>query len=163
MIDENEIFFPYNCVDVISTALAQIDPKVVVLNRPLAITDADYNASVVPSIWVPDQKSREMAGNYMPEPTSQTYEIAIQGIVKDWDEAKGLRRHAQFARAIRGLLYREPALQVALRSLTSTDASGVTERTQDLVIVDQKFHGNKVNEYTFLSTLRIHVTTQVHS
>lgn len=161
-LDDSEVFFPYNLVDIVATAMDDLDGRIKVLKRPLDTTDLDMSCSVIPSNWTPQVDSREMQGKFIPEPTLQQYVLVSQGMVKDFDEERGLRRHSQLARAIRVLLYRNPALQVALRAQAITDASGTTERVQDLVQMDQQFLGNETDgEFIFLSSLRLRVVTQV--
>lgn len=157
-----DAFFPYNCIDIVAVALADIDDRIKVFKRPIDITDLDMACSVVPSAWTPEVNSREMQGRLIPEPTLQQYVIVLQGMVKDFDEERGLRRHSQLAHAIRVMLYRNPGLQVALRQQAVTDASGTTERVQDLVQMDQQFLGNENDgQFIFLSSLRLRVVTEV--
>lgn len=161
-LNDNEFFFPYNIVDTVALVIPEIDSRIVVEKRPLQTTDPDMTTSVLPLLWTPEADSREMQGKLMPEPTIQNYNIAVQGMVKDFDEPRGLRRHSQLARALRVLLYRNPVLQVALRALTTTDASGTTERVLDLKEIDQQFLGNEEEgQMIFLSTMRFQVKTQV--
>lgn len=162
-LDDSEVFFPYNSIELIALVAGDIDPRIEVLKRPLVITDTDMSVSVLPSTWAPEAGSREMMGQTLVEPTIQQYVIVIQGMVKDFDEERGLKRHSQLARALRVLLYRNPALQVALRGQAITDASGTTERVQDLKQMDQQFLGNEGDEgqFIFLSSLRIQISTQI--
>jgi len=162
-LDDSEMFFPYNLIDIMAVAMGNIDTRIEVLKRPLAVTDLDLSVSVLPASWSPEVDSREMQGKFIPEPTLQQYVIVAQGMVKDFDEERGLKRHSQLARALRVLLYRNPALQVALRAQAITDASGTTERVQDLVQMDQQFLGNEDDEgqFIFLSSLRLRIVTQV--
>lgn len=160
---DDDWFFPYNLVELMAVPLSEIDDQVRIVRRPIQVGDPDLCIGITPADWAPRQRSREIGHRPTHEPTLNDYQIVIQGIVHDFTEERGLKRHSRFARAIRSLLYRDQSLQVALRSEVVTDDFGVEERVQDVDIRSQEFFNNEVSDFVFLSTLTVVFTTEISS
>jgi hypothetical protein len=154
--------FPNNAVIAIRDSIQQIDPDLYVTTRRLRPSDPNEAAGVWPSQWRPQEDSYEMRGPLVAssEPTLQRYIIGVECSVKDADEARGLIRHAAFAKTVRGILYRDPTLAVSLRAL-SVSLLGETERTGRWGISNQRYLSNEIEgSWIYLSTLEFWIETE---
>ncbi len=145
--------FPNNVVDVITTAMIEIDPSLRVVNRPVQDTDYGLTVGIIPGTWSPDPETKEMAGGFA-EPTIQRYSVNIQGLVIDMDATRGARQSSVLNTLIRRKLYRntaslmyDPDLRIELGGYKET-LSGHWD------IGDQRFGNDEIGRnYTFLSSV----------
>src|SRR3546814_47574 len=109
MIDSSTIVFPGNAVDLIATRSQSLDADLVVVKRPLRETDPVQCVGVYGSLWHPDEESLEMRGGpeNLREPSISRYLIAVQAMVKDMDEERGLATHSILSKMVRAMLYRD--------------------------------------------------------
>lgn len=169
MLDPDVIVcFPNNVVDMLATQLKNIEMplptnvenRVRVHKRPIRETDYTQSISVIPSLWVPDEDSFEMAGDKN-EPTIQRYTIAIEALVVDMDEERGLATHALLSSLVRLMLYRNPAIRVGLPML-EVDLSGYREKLARWGISQQRFANNQIGKnFVFLSTVDFWFETDI--
>jgi hypothetical protein len=169
MITGDEIAFPSNIVDLLHTRFTLVDDDFFVIRRPLRAEDDTQSIGVFPSLWTPDPESYEMQG--MPdgttpgssEPTVGRYVVAIQSLVKDMDEERGLAKHSILSTIVRGILYRDASLKVALSTL-NVEVAGVRERTLRWGVTAQRFINNEIgnNEWLFLSTVEFWLDTEIY-
>lgn len=169
MLDPNVVVcFPNNVVDMLATQLANIEMpipdeeenRVRVVKRPIRSTDYTQTLSVFPALWVPDENSFEMAGGRS-EPTIQRYTVAIEALVVDMDEERGLATHALLSSLARLMLYRNTALRVGL-PLLEVDLSGYREKLARWGISQQRFANNLIEkDFVFLSTVDFWFETDI--
>lgn len=170
MITGLEPVFPNNAVDLIALRANFLDPDhatdpdaIRVFKRPLRETDPQQSIGVFAAQWNPDEESYELLGGPTPrasEPTLQTYLIAVQAFVKDFQEERGLARHSIMSKLVRSMLYRDNALRVGLASL-SVEMNGSVERTQRWGIRIQRFLSNEIDgDFLYLSTLEFWLETE---
>jgi hypothetical protein len=163
MIENVETVFPNNAVLLVQERLDSLDPDIVVLRRPLLPTDPVQAISVYSTLWTPNEDSYEILGSSVPrahEPTLQNYNIAIQGLVKDMDQERGLAVHSVMAKMIRGMLYHDAPLRIGF-GLLSAQAYGVTEKFKRWGIRSQRYHANEVEgDWLFLSVLDLWIETE---
>lgn len=178
-IDHNEVHFPGNIVNVIAAAAEFLvpdqgdpveDPEnyvegVRVFKRPLQITDGTMSIGVHPQLWEPDPASLEMGFNRSPvEATVQNYTIEVQALVLSADEQEGIATHSVLSSKIRHMLYRDPALAVALPQLEVSHVGfgslPVKEKLIKWSISRQVFMNTEYNrQFAFLSTVNFHAET----
>lgn len=168
MIDENENVFPNNVAELIYVRTKPaIDSDLVVVQRPVRDSDGNEVVGIFPMTWTPDENSYEMAATPSPlaagEPTIQRYIIGVQGLIKDTDEQRGIRKHAVLAKRLRSMLYRDTALAVGLNTL-SVSMFGSVERIQKRGILVQRYLNNELQGvFIFLSSIEYYVETQTGS
>lgn len=158
----NSNVFPSNAVTLIKARLAAIgDPnEIYITGRPLRNTDPTYSIGVFGSLWLPNEESYELLGRGIHSPTLDSYLITVQAFVLHNDEETGLMQHAWFAETIRAILDRDPALNVALTTL-STSISGVTKRTSRTGVRQQRYIVNELNsQFLFLSSTEFWLETE---
>lgn len=97
------------------------------------------------------------------EPSLGRYVVAIQAFVKDFDEEIGLAKHSILSTMVRGILYRDQSLSIALASL-NVEVAGVHERTKRWGVTAQRFLNNEIgnNEWMFLSTVEFWLDTEIY-
>jgi hypothetical protein len=170
MITGNEPVFPNNVVDLLAMRFSMIDDDLFVARRPLRAEDLEQSIGVFGSMWVPDPESYEIRGlgegSSVPGPTEPTvarYVVGIQAFIKDLDEERGLAKHSILSTTIRGILYRDTPLRVALSQL-SVQLNGVGERTLKWGVTAQRFLSNEIgdNEWLFLSTVEFWLDTEIY-
>lgn len=123
--------------------------------RPLRHTDPYVCIGVVATEWVPDEL--EIGGT---EPTLSTYTIHIQAFAKHTDEQVGSLTHSLLTKSVRAMLYRDPALRVALGSLNESSL-GITERAQRWGVRQQRYASNEIDgQFVFLSTTDFWLQTE---
>ena len=154
--------FPYNAVDAMAARFEDIDPELFVIKRPLRESDPIQSIGVFGVQWMPDEDSFEMKGlpAAIHEPTLANYIITVQMMVKDADEERGAGAHATLSKIVRTMLYRDEALRVALRQLSSTVA-GSTERTGRFGVRTQRYLSNELSgSWLYLSTIEFWLETE---
>lgn len=170
MITGDEAVFPNNIVSLLAARFALIDEEINTFRRPLRVDDPSIAVGVFGSLWTPDPESFELnptlGSSGIPgstEPTVSRYVCAIQAFVKDFDQEIGLARHSVLSTMIRGILYRDAALRVALSQL-NVEVSGVQERTMRWGITAQRFLNNELgdNEWLYLSSIEFWLDTEIY-
>ena len=146
-IDETTAVFPNNIISLIKTRAAYIDPPTLyVATRPLRASDPSESFGVFAAQWEPNQNSYEIKGSSNPgpnEPTLQTYLIAIQAFVKDFQEDRGLAKHSVLSKYVRAMLYRDDPLRLGLAAL-SVSMNGSVERAKRWGIRTQRYLSNEI-------------------
>lgn len=162
MIVASDAVFPNNAVLVIAEHLKTLDADLFVTKRPLRKTDPNQSVGVYATYWSPNEDSYESRG--IPsahEPTLNNYIIGIEAYIKDGDEERGLSAHSVLSSSIRAMLYRDPELLVALRSLIAVTAQS-KERLQRFGIRTQRYSSNELQgSFLYLSVLEIWLETEI--
>lgn len=163
MITNSTLVFPNNIVAVVAARMQAIDADLMVVNRPLRVTDDIQSIGVYGVAWNPEDDSYEMLGNTNPgpnEPTLQQYLVTVQALIKDGDELRGLGVHSVLSSLIRATLYRDTTLRVGLAGLSVTIGS-VTESARRWGIRDQRFLSNELSgSWLYLSNLTFWLETE---
>lgn len=161
MITESILVFPNNVVDLLFTRIGLIDTDLRGFKRPLRATDPQQSYGMFGQQWLPDEDSQEMVGSAgSSEPTIGRYLIGVQAFVKDTSEERGLAVHSVLSKLIRGTLYRDIPLKLALQALTVT-LNGSTERTRRFGISTQRYFSNEIaGDFLYLSTLEFWLETE---
>lgn len=162
MINAAQPVFPNNAVACIKTGIQAIDSDLRIFGRPLRESDPAQSVGVFGQQWHPNEQSYEMVGGPQgpSEPTLASYQIAVQALIKDLDEERGLNSHSVLSKLIRATLYRNTSLMLALRALTVT-MNGSTERTQRYGVRNVKYLSNELNgNFLYLSTLEFFLETE---
>lgn len=161
MIDpELESVFPNNVVECLAIVLPGVDPDVVILKRPLRGTDPNYSIGVYGTLWTPNEQSYEMGPKMDPEPTLQEYQIGIQTLIKDGDPVRALRTGSIFTKRVRGVLYRNAPLRVALGQLQVVDGT-YTESFRRCGIRTQRYMSNDLEgAFVFISVIDFWIETE---
>lgn len=164
---DDETVFPNNIVNALQTALITLDPPddsdptvgTPVYRRALRTTDGLSAMGVFPADWTPTPGSMEIGGV---EPTLQMYRLAIQALITDADEDRGLATHAAMSRRIRVMLARDPALRVILGTLRVDDTEyNCIERTGRWGVSRQVFLSNELSgSFLYLSTIEFWLETE---
>ena len=175
MIDSTIVHFPGNIVNALAAAIKFIDPDkgqdetfeegLRVFRRPLAMTDGSESVGIFPQLWTPDESSREM-GRHPFEPTIQEYNIQVMALVIDSDEEAGIATHSVLSSKLRHMLYRDPALALALPQLEVSyegyQSQIVTETLKRWWISRQTFMNTEYsNQFAYLSTVEFHAETEL--
>lgn len=171
-LNEDQICFPNNIVNVLAAALQEIDPDependyegVRIFKRPLDRADGDRSVSVVAVNWRPIMGSKEMGKTA--EPILQEYYIVIQVMVADGEEQRAIATHSLLSTRVRHMLYRSPALAVVLPQLEVEFSSigGMTLR-EHLVkwdVTTQNFMNHEMGGmFVYLASLELRFTTTI--
>lgn len=169
MISAEIPVFPNNVVEIVALGAQLIDDDpntgIEVFKRPLRPTDPTQCVGVYGSLWTPQDDSIEMKG--LPfaspgpeEPTIQRYTLAIQGMVKDAEEDRGLFTHSVLAKLLRSMLYRDADVRVALSTLSVT-MDGSSERTSRWGLGQARYLNNEIQgSWIYLSTLEFWLETE---
>jgi hypothetical protein len=89
-----------------------------------------------------------------------TYNIGVQGFVKDMDRERGLAVSSHMAEMLRTMLYDDEPLRVGLSLLQAT-VLGVTKRTARWKVGSQRYLSNEVDgSHIYLSTLELWLETE---
>jgi hypothetical protein len=161
MITADESVFPNNVVELLEISFQGIDPDLTVLKRPLRPSDPNQCIGVFPALWQPEEDSLEMGHSAPHEPTLAQYQIGIQAFVKDGDEIRGLAIHSILSKRVRGVLYRDQALRVALQSLYVSDGVS-TESLRRWGVRTQRYMNNDIDgKFVYVSTLDYWIETEV--
>lgn len=160
MIDADPTAFPGNVIARVIPRAQALDPDLFVVARPLQPTDPQQSLGIFPAQWDPQEMSHEMGKLFPGEPTLQRYHYVIQSLIKHTDQIQGTAVISTLSSMIRRMLYRDPALNVALSSL-STSALGSIERAQRWGVGAQRFLTNEISgNWVFVSTLEFWVETE---
>lgn len=161
MITPDDNIFPNNIVEIVTTRAALIDADLFVTKRPIRQSDPNQSVGVFASLWVPNERSKEMLGQaYASRPTLSTYNVTIQAFVKDMEEARGLNTHSVLSQTLRSMLYNDQPLRVGLSALQST-LSGATEQAQRWGVSQQRFYSNELQgQWLYLSILEFWLETE---
>jgi hypothetical protein len=164
MILNTVVVFPNNAVELIAARIpAFCDPvptDLIVHKRPLRSSDERQCVGVWPASWAPIPQTTEMLGKPNFDATLNRYTIAIQGLIMDMDEEKGLARHSILSAKLRAMLYRDAPLRVGLTALSVTDTGG-TEHVQRCGVNAQRYIANEVEgSFIFLSNLEVFLETE---
>ncbi len=178
MFENMQLGFPNNIVVTIADAIKGWNPTVEppevyvpteehveVFMRPLRNGDPRLAVGVFASSWAPNDQSYEMGGAVLgggrQEATLNQYVITVQTLVVDTDEIRGLTRSTVVAKRARDMLLRNPYLGVELSSLSATDLSGLTERTQRRWVKTQRFISTELQgSFTYLAALEFTIETE---
>jgi hypothetical protein len=161
MVAADDSVFPNNIVSIIKLRTQLLDSELEVFGRPLRTTDPNQSVGITAAMWTPNERSQEMLGQpFSVQPTLSRYGITIQGFIRDMDEERGLNVHTVLARMLRGMLYTDNTLRVALSQLSST-LGPTTERSQRWGISQQRFFANEIKgEWLYLSILEFWLETE---
>ena len=161
MIDPDlEAVFPNNVVECLSIVLPGVDPDLTVYHRPLRGTDPNYSLGVYGTLWTPNEQSYEINPKMNPEPTLQEYQIGIQTLVKDGDPVRALRVGSILNKRVRGVLYRNAPLRVALGQLKVEDGT-YPESFRRCGIRTQRYMSNDLEgAFVFISVIDFWIETE---
>lgn len=154
--------FPDNLVEVMHDAVTRVEGVTIgaVFDRYLNKTDPNGAVGIQTEEWIPVDYEMNGRGDF--EPTVQNYLFSVQHMVKHADAQEGQRIHREVAKSIRLMLYRDNAVQVALRQLLEWDeVLDRKERFQGLRITAQRFASNDIDgTFVFLSATEVTVQTE---
>lgn len=140
--------FPNNAIELIIARIpTYVDADLKVYKRMLRPTDGTQCVGVFPSTKLPNQQSVEIQSV---EPTLKTYNIILQAMVTDTDEAACISVHSILSQRLWRMLYRDNALHAGLTALSVT-ADNSIERTQRRGITLQRYLSNEV-QGSFIQT-----------
>jgi hypothetical protein len=162
MIEGSIALFPNNIVAVLADNLEYLDrPDVPVLRRRLYSTDPVQCIGVTAALWTPDHSSYEMRGPaYSGIPTISRYDVTVQCMIRDMDQEKGMRAHAELTKRAQKLIMGDPVLRDSLHALSS-DLYGVVERLKKWHIENSRFLAEEVSgEFIYLSTSTVRLETE---
>ncbi len=161
MIEGSIAVFPNNIVEVLATNLAFIDVDVPVIKRRLYATDPVQAIGCTAAMWTPEQSSYELRGPALAGvPTLQRYDIAIQGMIRDMDETRGMRAHAELVNRLQKFVMGDADLRVALHALVST-LYGVSESLKKWHIEASRYMSEEVEgQHIYLSTTTVRFETE---
>lgn len=168
MIDQTRICFPDNVVEILAENLKAIDPEsspgeddgVRIVRRPVRNTDLTETISVIPGTWEAQQETLEILGGRS-EPTVQRYTVVVESLIVDMDEERGIRTNSLFSAMVRHMLYRDPAIRIAL-PLLSVSLNGYTESLKRWGLSQQRFMNNEVgSNFIFLSAVELWFETDI--
>ena len=145
--------------DLLKTYIMNVKGVENIVLRSLNMVDPNGTLGISVDDWTPIEW--EMTGSGMSEPTIQMYTLSIQHFVKWGNAEEGERIHREVAKAVRLMLYRDPAFQVSLRALVVQEDQR-KERTQRFNITDQKYASNDAgnNIFMFMSVTVLTVETE---
>jgi hypothetical protein len=147
-------------VECLAIVLPAVDPDVVLLRRPLRGTDPPYSIGVYATLWTPDQESYEINPKMAPEPTLQEYQIGIQTLIKDGDPIRALRTASVLNKRVRGVLYRNAPLRVALGSLQVTDGTYVESFRRSGIRTQRYMSNDLEGAFVFISVIDFWIETE---
>jgi hypothetical protein len=161
MIEGVNSVFPNNIMLVLGNQLAFIDTDVEIIRRRLYSTDPVQCIGVTAFMWTPDQTSYEMRGpQYAGVPTISRYDVTVQCMIRDMDEPRGMRAHAELTKRVQKFVMGDPVLRDSLRGLVS-DLYGVREQLKQWRIENSRFLAEEVSgEFIYLSTTTIRLETE---
>lgn len=140
--------FPNNVIDLVTLRIQPaIDADLQVWKRMLRPSDGPQAVAVFPSTKLPISISKEIRGV---ESTLKTYNIIIQSMVQDTDEAACISVHSILANRLWRLWLRDSPLHAGLTALSVT-VDNTIERFQRRDITLQRYLSNEV-QGTFVQT-----------
>jgi hypothetical protein len=129
-----------------------------VLGRPIRIADPNYSMGVYALNWLPQEATAEIGGGI--EPVLSTYNLRIQNLIKNTDEAEGRADFTVAAKSVRAIVARDTTLRDSFPQLQET-LFGVRERLLRYGIRQQNFLNNDIKgTFTFLSTTDLWAETE---
>lgn len=148
--------FPENVVAELKVSLEALATFDVILKRPLKPVDPNNSCGVYAVDWVPQEYAM---GQF--DPAISRYLFGIQTFVKHGNEQEGIELHAQHAKKVRVMLYRDTDLRVRLGQLSTIEA-GVTERAQKWGVQHQRYISNEINNnFLFLAVTEFWLETEM--
>lgn len=149
--------FPMVFVDKIIEVLLPRFPNHSVVARSLGLSEGADAIGVFPAEWRPELDSKEIGSI---EPTFGRYIIRIQNLRIDADEIAGRASFVSTCRMIRAILYRDPALRLALGGLTEVIGDH-TERVKIFDVTKQDYLSAKMGDVmTYLCTTEMVFVTE---
>lgn len=146
-------------IDALATHFATVEGVSSVVKRNLNPADANGILGISIDSWTP--VDYEMGGRGFLEPSVVQYMFAVEHLVKWATAAEGNKVHREVAKAVRLMLYRDPAVQVSLRQL-SVDEGTSRERFQRFYVGEQRFASNEINgAFVFLSATVLVIETEI--
>jgi hypothetical protein len=151
--------FPGNIVEEIETALQGGMPEHNVVSRPIRRVDPNYTIGIFATDWLPDEQSIQIGDQA--EPVLNRYMLRIQNLVVSADAIAGREQFSSFSKSIRVILYRDPVLNVRLRSLTEVLILS-KESVKRFGVTRQRFLNNELNgNWLFVAQTDLWVETEV--
>lgn len=153
----DQIYKPYPVLvlDALKPAIEALPQCNICETRLLNPVDSNGSVGVIMAEWVPGEPT---IGHF--EPESGEYMIQIQTLVKNTNAAEGEIQHYVLGDALKRLLYRDTALNAALRTLSVDDDQH--EHTSRWGLIGQRFANNKIGqEFVFTSTTTLFFTTEI--
>lgn len=138
MIVEDPNAFPNCVVNKLYDKLNGLDADIQCHRRPLRTADGTQCIGVFPVDWLPTPNSHEMRGMGNDFPSLTEYNVTIQSLITDTDEARGIAVHASLTSLIRATVARDQPLQVQLGQLVSV-LPGHTERFRRSEVKRQRY------------------------
>ena len=170
MIDDTEVIFPNNIVNVLHTSVPLLDDEIWSVRRPLQSSDPLVAVGIWGGEVRDDQGSMEtgrgavmgMGRQGMHHGATLTdYIINMQAMVKDGDEERGLARHSVLANAIRRMLLFDNTFGLALAALVVERDGWVERTTGRRRIASQRFFNNEVQgSFTYVATFEFLLETE---
>ena len=150
--------FPGPIIDVLAAEVLNLPEITQVVKRPFNDTDPNGVASVYSFAWQPVPESNQ-TGSF--EPVMGRYIVNNDYMLKTTDAEEGSRDHAALAKIVRVMLYRNAALDVALRQLSET-SEGITERVMRFGVTEQKYLGDQIGtRFVYISNTALWVETAI--
>lgn len=161
MIEGSIAVFPNNIVEALAVNLNFIDADTPVKKRRLYSTDPTSCIGVAAALWTPDQGSYEMRGPALAGvPTIQRYDLGVQCMIRDMEEERGGRRHAELTKRVQKFIMGDPQLRAALLALVS-NLYAVPEQLKKWRIENTRYLAEEVSgEHIYLSTTTVRVETE---
>jgi hypothetical protein len=134
------------------------NPQHEILKRQVRTTDKAYTIGVVMDDWAPISGS-ELIGTR--EPGYASYNLRVQNLVRNTNEADGRRIFNVCCALMRRVLYRDSGLEVALLG-KSQIVKGSVERLTRLNVVRQNFLAANISStWSYLCETRISVESEM--
>jgi len=153
--------FPENVIEAVQASLAThftVEDGYTVLTRPVRFEDPDKTITVFANEWVPQQEASAQIGQR--EPALATYTFRIQNYRKVANREVGRELAAIDAKIMRGILYRDANLALALGALTET-LLGSRETFKRMGLSRTRYLNNDVNRiFVCLNTTDMWVETE---
>lgn len=150
--------FAEGVIDLFSQYATTVEGVSQVVKRSLNSLDVHGTLGVCLDQWQPIDY--EMIGLGVMEPSTAQYTFSVQHVVKWGTQEDGEKLHREVAKAVRLMLYRNPELQVSLRSLV-VDEDDRRERFQKLRVTDQRYASNEMKgTFVFLSVTELVIETE---
>lgn len=150
--------FPNNVVSLLMARLKVNMPDWEVIGRPIKLADPNYSLGVYALNWTPQEQTAQIGGGI--EPVLSTYNLRIQNLIKNTDEAEGRADFTVAAKSVRAIVARDTTLRDSFPQLQE-DLLGVRERLLRYGIRNQSFLNNDIRgTFTFLATTDLWVETE---
>jgi len=143
----SDLGFGERVLDLIKPFAEKLEGVDLVVLRNVMLMDVNGTLGIALDNWIPLEW--EMAGQGTQEPTTSTYAFSIQHLVKWANAENGERIHREVAKAVRLMLYRDPDLQLSLRSLYVQEESR-KERMLRYHVTNQRFGTTEAVNGTFV-------------